>query len=502
MGILIKGENDLLTWCINHGERGKQLQHEWTGETDKGEQLTLEDISYGSHKKIKWKCRFGHFWYDTVIHRTWQDSRNCTVCSAMGTSYPEQFLYWALKQIYPTAESRPRVLKSQENPQGIEFDIAIAEIPLAIEYSPTYWHDGREDKTKIKKALCKDRNIRFIEIIDDTYNELEHIFTPDYICIKTAYSKIDKQLEEILDYILKSLRHSIQEINLYEARQNAIAYSSGKIEYEKSLEYKYPDLAKEWNNEKNKIAVKDIKPGSNLRAFWHCNNCGYGSKEDWVITVINRVSRKSGCPACGYNWYDKTCHKTYGTSIVTKDNGLIHIFPQIVAEYHKSLNQYKIEELTVKSNKEIYWQCTKCGYGKNGEWLRKVHERTYRKTGCPACGYNIFDNKIHKTSKKVVAPGVNDLKSKFPELAKEWHPTLNDIKPENIKSGANRKVYWQCTKCGYGKNGEWQATPNRRTAKGYETGCPKCKYKWFKQTSSTGQNNKPTKNIIPGQFKL
>lgn len=60
--------------------------------------------------------------------------------------------------------------------------------------------------------------------------------------------------------------------------------------------------------------------------------------------------------------------------------------------------------------------------------------------------------------------GINDLASKFPELAKEWHPTLNTITPDQVTFASTIKIYWQCTKCEYGLNGEWITTPSRRTA--------------------------------------
>ncbi|MAM00960.1 MAG: hypothetical protein CMC11_01790, partial [Flavobacteriaceae bacterium] len=45
--------------------------------------------------------------------------------------------------------------------------------------------------------------------------------------------------------------------------------------------------------------------------------------------------------------------------------------------------------------------------------------------------------------------------AKNPKLASEWHPTKNgDLKPENVTSGAEQKVWWQCSEfAGH----EWEA---------------------------------------------
>ena len=55
----------------------------------------------------------------------------------------------------------------------------------------------------------------------------------------------------------------------------------------------------------------------------------------------------------------------------------------------------------------------------------------------------------------------------FPELAKEWHPTLNgNITPRNVFHNSNEKVLWQCW-----KGHEWQAFIYSRSA---GCGCPYC----------------------------
>ena len=47
----------------------------------------------------------------------------------------------------------------------------------------------------------------------------------------------------------------------------------------------------------------------------------------------------------------------------------------------------------------------------------------------------------------------NNLLIENPELAKEWHPTRNDVlTPEMATSGSDKKVWW-LGRCGH----EWQA---------------------------------------------
>ena len=41
--------------------------------------LKPENVSFGSNKKIWWKCKNGHEWLDTCNHR--RAGRSCPVCS-------------------------------------------------------------------------------------------------------------------------------------------------------------------------------------------------------------------------------------------------------------------------------------------------------------------------------------------------------------------------------------------------------------------------------------
>ena len=67
-------------------------------------------------------------------------------------------------------------------------------------------------------------------------------------------------------------------------------------------------------------------------------------------------------------------------------------------------------------------------------------------------------------------PGVNDLQSQFPEIAKEWHPSKNgNLKPSEVTKGSRSKVWWQCSKH---HDHEWDALIKSRTIKA--AGCPIC----------------------------
>ena len=307
-GIYVSEENNLYAWCKHNKEYGDTLVNEWVGKDDNEIEIDIKSIAYGTKKKVQWKCAKGHIFIASPLARTGRNHTGCPICSARSTSYPEQFLYWSLKQIYDDTESRCRVLKTEENPQGIEFDIAIPiEIDgynaVCIEYSPTHWHSDKSDRDQLKADICKQYNIRFIYIKEDSYNEYEEIWDTDYICFHMENTKRDEYCKKIVDHILKTLGHSISELNIELVKKNAIEYSRGKIEYEKSMKYTYPELAKEWHETLNNSTPDQYSATSSFMAYWKCTKCNYGNCGEWQITIANRTVHKSGCPQCGYNWY-------------------------------------------------------------------------------------------------------------------------------------------------------------------------------------------------------
>lgn len=243
---------------------------------------------------------------------------------------------------------------------------------------------------------------------------------------------------------------------------------------------KYPKLIEEWHPEMNEgLDPNRLKPSSTKRVYWKCTKCGHGSDGGWHVRIGDRVQDKTGCPACGYNWYSGDYQKNGSPVVVIGVNDIAStVHKNILSEWHSTLNsRVSIDEVTFSSHTEIYWECTKCHYGKNGEWRNTLNSRTNQKSGCPICGYNYFDGTYHKTSgRSTIAVGINDIATTHPDYALEWHPTLNGVlRPTQVKAGSHKEVYWVCQICGYGENGEWLQDVHTRLQR--KLHCKKCRRK-------------------------
>lgn len=274
------GDNDLQS-------NRPDLMKEWDWEKNDKLGIKPNQLSVHSHTMVWWKCVRGHSWKTTPGRRTHSNGSNCPYCNSPGTSYPEQYLYWSLKQLFPNTRNR---FKTTTN---IEYDIYVPEIGLCIEYSGINWHVGKQDYDEMKRKVATEGNKTFIQICGDERFKGTIDFTNHLITINPTKG-IDLILQQVLSVILSKFGESIDNIDFNKVKENATLYSKGSIEYEDSLEYKSPELAKEFDTEKNKIKPSEVKAGSNKKYWWKCSKCNYG----WQSTPANRKYNKSGCPNC------------------------------------------------------------------------------------------------------------------------------------------------------------------------------------------------------------
>lgn len=149
-------------------------------------------------------------------------------------------------------------------------------------------------------------------------------------------------------------------------------------------------------------------------------------------------------------------------------NHIITLYDRAVSCDKRLLEQWDKERngsLTPKdvpafSHGKAWWLCEK-----GHSWEAVIASRS-RGVGCPVCaGLKILE-------------GYNDLQTRLPELAAEWHPTKNgSLRPTMVARNSHKKVWWQCE-----KGHEWEATIKSRST---GSGCPVCR----NRTVVAGEND-------------
>lgn len=193
----------------------------------------------------------------------------------------------------------------------------------------------------------------------------------------------------------------------------------------------HPQLAAEWDEEKNGAPASTVSAGSTVNAWWRCPE-GHSYQ-----SVVYSRNAGTGCPYCA------------GKKVLRGYNDLATTDPELAAEWvDERMNPTEINR---GSHKVVRWKCA-LGH----EYESPVFARVAG-NGCPYC-----------TGRKVLA-GFNDLATTHPKVAAQWNYDLNnELMPEMVTKGSNRKVWWKCS-----EGHTWQAAIFSRTRK-KASDCPVC----------------------------
>lgn len=200
------------------------------------------------------------------------------------------------------------------------------------------------------------------------------------------------------------------------------------------LRTRAPEVAREWSK-RNKTKPEDYASLSNTEVWWTCKKC----KTDWKARIADRTTGH-GCPNCA------------STKIIRGKNDFETLFPEIAKEWSTS-NPGMPFSISPYSKKSILWDCLECGNSWYGSVVNRVNGLK-----CPYC------------SGEKLMKGLNDLQTKYPDLAKEWDRIRNGNSPTMVRATSDRNSFW-VDKYGH----KWVARVSERVQG--RGGCPKCREK-------------------------
>lgn len=118
-------------------------------------------------------------------------------------------------------------------------------------------------------------------------------------------------------------------------------------------------------------------------------------------------------------------------------------FPSVAEEFDPAKNDgITPEEVHPGSQTKVLWTCPEC----SNEWYSPVWVRTAGH-GCPRCA-----DKRGAAKRALPVPG-ESLADLVPDVAEEWHPTLNgSLTASQVRPGSGKMVWWQCP-----RGHDWEA---------------------------------------------
>jgi len=504
-----------VTKDYNLGKLHAKLAKEW--HPTKNGKLTPYDVTPGSGKKVWWLCKRGHEWNANVLHRT--SGCGCPECSGkkvgkdnnLAVKYPNLVKEWHPTKngdltpyaVTPGSDKKVWWMCSQ----GHEWNASVGNRARGSGCQKCY-AENRGDI--VRKSVIKKRGSlasNYPEIAKQWHPTKNRALTPYdvsphsgrkvwWICNrghewKATVNKrthgrgcpkcsVQSSRVEIRIYCeLKTIFQDAKwrekmgrECDIYLPKYNVGVEVDGypwhdgrnkeqlDIKKEKQLLGKGVEIFRVRDNRLKRLSQKDI--------LYH------GRRSEVEISVIKRLL-KNLMENISLTHQDESMVVKYLDSnqfqnnqdyqkLVTQlpspppEKSLAYLYPQLTKEwnYEKNASLEPIMLLPSTSLK-VWWKCSR-----GHEWKTHTYSRI-KGIGCPQC----YAEDRGRLFTKSVIKRRGSLATKYPEVAKQWHPTKNgDLTPYDVAPKSHMKVWWRC-----GRGHEWDARIADRTR---GRGCPKC----------------------------
>jgi hypothetical protein len=400
--------------------------------------LVPDDFAVNSHKSVWWVESCGHEFLMPIARRTGR-KLSCKICSGqelligfndLATTHPELINEWDFSK------------NNEVTPTSVQKGSKYTAWWLGKTCGHS-WDAKVSSRTRSNPSGCPIcKNLRVVTGINDLATNFPEIAKEfDYsVEQKSTPQNTPSGSEKAMSWICPN-GHSPYKASPYSRTVKGTGCPvcvNKKIQVGvNDLLTVYPEIAKEWDYERNKKPPTDYSFGSHSKAWFVCPNLHS------YQTVIRKRADGNGCPYCGKKL------------VLRGFNDLETEFPEIANEWDLDLNKKKPSEVISGSVSKAWFKC------KHGHSYRTmVQHRTRMKTGCPVCSN-------HKLLK-----GYNDLQTKLPEIAKQWHPTKNKGKlASDFVSGSHSMAWFICD-----QGHEWKSTIVDRQKRG----CPSCAEYGFK----------------------
>lgn len=416
-----------------------KLIQEWDFDKNNALNIFPDKITLGSDKKVWWKCQKCHYsWFASVGHRF--RGRGCPKCANENRMKSRVAHYGSL------LDHNPDLCKEWNYDKNNNLK---PEYFLPGSGKSVWWKCskcGHEWKTSISNRNSKSNKTNCPNC---------SIVYQSSIAEKCVYFYIKKMFPDAQENARLNFL-SNRELDIY------IPSIRVGIEYDGGLWHNNISIDKEKDNlcNKNKIFLIRIREKS-------CPKFENKSLIIWTEKPKNSYIKLNTPIIICLNFLSQKYNKTYRFNVDIQhdyDNILGTIKnlsvqnsvknTHLIDEWNYELNNIDPSSVSIHSNKLVWWKCRIC----NNSWKVSVNNRS-QGNGCPYCSH------------KKIKQGYNDLETTNPEILEEWDYEKNILKPSDIFSGSNKKVWWKCKIC----NHIWESSPNSRINQ--HTGCPYCSNK-------------------------
>lgn len=416
--------------CPTCGSLGMQAPHlipEW--DKQKNGELTPFDVRPFSNKQVWWQCSRGHSWQAPVNNRF--AGSQCQKCSAGNASSRREFrLVAEFEQLFGKVLHRNKV-------DGVEVDILLPALGVAIEYDGKRWHRGKATADNKKTKFLAHRGYRVLRVREKGLPKVQgESVTVDPKDLRKH------DIDAVLGLIFGEARIPSR-VAAYLASTgfgNEDGYlrlmESFPTAPDKNLRATHPTIAKQWSSKNAPLLPSAFSYGSNYSAWWQCE---VDRRHEWQMPIKLRTGQEQGCPFC-------SGHR------ISHSNSLAAQRKDLLRTWDYELNDIAPDQVSIGSHRVVWWKCPR----KGGHSYQMAVKAKVGGQGCAVC------------SGKQVVPELS-FGALYPEQAEYWDKTRNgDLGPLQVAPFSSKRVFWACE-----KGHQWELPVSKMAKKG--RGCLDCK---------------------------
>lgn len=356
---LIPGETDLAT-------RYPDIASEW--HPTKNGLLTPGDVSPFSAKKVWWLCPKGHTYDMTIANRTSQQ-QDCPICSGQRILVG----YNDLKSQRPDIAAEWDYSRNEKGPE--EYTVHTNKKVYWLCEKGHYYKCAVSERTGDKKhsrgcPYCSGRRAW------SGFNDLATV-RPELAAEWDYEANGDLLPTQVTEFSYKRVHWKCKfghkwdiQVSIRSTGNNCPVCANKKLLVGfNDLKTLFPDVAEEWDYEKNETRPEDHIAGTHKKVYWKCKECGHR----WKTQIKERAYGQTGCPKCTF--YHKTSFPEQAVFYYAQK-----LFPN-------AINSYKPDFLAPQEI-DIYIPNLQLGIEYDGSGWHTNTERDFKKS------QKLFDNKI------------------------------------------------------------------------------------------------------------
>lgn len=268
----------------NQGKTGLKTQEQFVDEmTHVHPTIRVVGKYVNTHTPIECSCSLcSHQW--AAMPYSLLQGHGCPRCVKSGTSFMEQFIRLSFVSVL----GEDAVLSRDKSVIGMELDIFVPSMNIAIEPGNWYLHQKSLQKDKLKRNRCAEKGIVLITIYDKFPQDrpipfAEHCYTFSDDLNKADHTTIKKLVCDLFADVGLSCAFSEEQWNFIEESAYKNAKAKTHMDFVKEMKMLHPN-----------ISVVGQYQNSNKRLRVRCETCRY----EWDAVPASLLSG-DGCRKCG-----------------------------------------------------------------------------------------------------------------------------------------------------------------------------------------------------------